>query len=45
MLDPTKESRSIFLLHGDKLHGHAFSWLAPLHDGARPHLPSRHIKQ
>jgi hypothetical protein len=45
MLDPAKESRSIFLLHGDKLHAHAFSWLASLNDGASPHLTRRYIQQ
>jgi hypothetical protein len=45
MLDPAKESRSIFLLHGDKLHAHAFSWLAPLDNRARAHLPCWHIQQ
>jgi hypothetical protein len=45
MLDPTKESRSILLLHGDKLHAHAFFWLAPLNDGTSPHLTRRHIQQ
>jgi hypothetical protein len=45
MLDPTKKSRPIFLLHRYKLHAHAFLWLAPLNDGARPHLTRRHIQQ
>jgi hypothetical protein len=45
MCQPSSESRSILLLHPDKLHAHAFFGLAPAHDGARPYLPCRYIKQ
>jgi hypothetical protein len=39
------ESRSIFLLHRDKLHAHASCGIAPLHYGERPYLPCWYIKQ
>jgi hypothetical protein len=45
MRQPSSESRSIFLLHPDKPHAHAFFGLAPLHDGARPYLPCWSINQ
>src|SRR5580700_4178582 len=45
MLKPLSESRSVFLFHRHKLHTHTFFGLAPLDDGARPYLPSRHIKE
>jgi hypothetical protein len=45
MLKPLSESCSMFLSHRHKLHTHAFFGLAPLHEGARSHLPGRNIKQ
>ncbi len=45
MLQPSSEARSVFLLHGDKLHTHAILGFAPLDDGAPPYLPCRQIKE
>jgi hypothetical protein len=45
MLQPSNQSGSVFLLHRDKHHTHAFSVLAPQDDGARPYFPCRHVKQ
>jgi hypothetical protein len=42
---PSSESRSVFLLHRNKLHTHAFFGFAPLDDGARTHLSRRYVKQ
>ena len=45
MFKPLSESRSVFLLHRNKLHTHTFFGFAPLDDGAYPYLSSRHIEQ
>jgi hypothetical protein len=45
MLQPSKESRPVFLLHRDKFHAHALFGFARLHDGVRAYFPSWYVKQ
>ncbi len=44
MLQPTGESRTVFLLHRYNLHPHAFFGLASLHHRARPYLPGWYVQ-
>jgi len=45
MCQPLRESRSIFWLHRDKLHAHAFFRRSPLHFGPRSYFSCRYINQ
>jgi hypothetical protein len=42
---PLGKSSPVFLLHGNKLHAHAFVDLATLYECTRPHLSCRDIEQ
>ena len=44
MLQPTREARTVFLLHRHELHAHAFFGLASLHCGARPYLAREYVE-